>query len=59
MQEVRSLEWIERNAREAAERFDRAGAMPANPFAPETDAHKEWTRVYYESSSKDRAAQAA
>lgn len=58
MTEIKSMGWIERNAKTAAIHFHKSGVPPVNPFEEGSDGHKEWTRVYYEHGTVLGMAQA-
>lgn len=45
---IQTKESIRANACQAVEDFDKHGKPAINPCQPETDAHREWTRFFYE-----------
>ncbi len=52
MTEIRSMEWIERNAAAAVESLNAGGPKPVNPFDAETEreGHKAWAMHFYETA---------
>jgi hypothetical protein len=52
MEEIRSIDWVRRQAAEAARRArDGTPGATVNPYPDGTYAHKVWTEVYRESAA--------